>query len=230
MLNAFPYKAENSYAPEIISRNVARSLYSNTQSASGGSRPYTSEVVNINTLPEGIVNPADFKRGNYYFNYVKSSVSTTSTFAPEMDFYLNGVLSTTYDVKCVVVPACIEDSQAERKPYSLCFDISYTDENNTLVKGRFDGKGIVTTNAAIRRVPAFDTYGAEKVDTIYLGRITFPICYWGTGASPNIKVMNTVSTFTSSNKRKYEQVLRIAGIILQPVSDDNNDQNATKED
>ena len=69
-----------------------------------------------------------------------------------------------------------------------------------------------------------------KVDTIKLGRFTFPICYYGTNAKPNIKVMSTLSSFSMSNKAKYDAQIRIANIILKPKDIGENEQNATKED
>ena len=69
-----------------------------------------------------------------------------------------------------------------------------------------------------------------KVDTLYLGRFTFPICYYGTKAAPNLKVMSTLSSFSISNKTKYDAQIRIANIILKPKDLEDNEQNATKED
>jgi hypothetical protein len=95
-------------------------------------------------------------------------------------------------------------------------DINYTDASNKQITGRFDGETVQIGNANIKKVEPFER-GADKVDTIKLGRITFPICYAGTQAKPNIKVMHSVTSFLSSYKKKYEQVLRIANIIMEPV-------------
>ena len=45
---------------------------------------------------------------------------------------------------------------------------------------------------------------------------------------PNIKVMHVLTIFTASNKKLYEQQLRVANIIMKPVFED--EENATKED
>ena len=149
---------------------------------------------------------------------MKATVPEGSNFAPELDFYLPGVLSTTYDIYAVIVPACVEiDTLVEgRKPYTLYFDINYTDASNTQITGRFDGDTIQTGNSNVKKVEPFEV-AQDKIDTLKLGRLTFPICYVGTEARPNIKVMHSVSSFLSSYKKKYEQVLRVANIILRPV-------------
>ena len=50
--------------------------------------------------------------------------------------------------------------------------------------------------------------------------MTFPICYYQTGVYPNLKVIQAHSLMMASTKEKYEQVLRIANIILRPVENE----------
>jgi len=151
--------------------------------------------------------------------YVKTNVPEISYSLSEFNFYIDDVLSTTYDVSLVLVPACIEDPdmpESERKPYSLYVDINYADYEKgelTLVNKRFDGEKLVSGNSALRKVEPF-TGGKDKVDTIRLGRVTFPICYAGTGAKPNIKVMYP---FNLKMDKSCERNLRIANVILEPV-------------
>ena len=167
-------------------------------------------------------------------NYVRVNVTQGSAFAPEMDFALSNVLSTTYDIYAVVVPGWIEnqgDSTYVRKPYTLRFDLNYTNEKNEEVRGRFNGKELVTVAAQAIKVPAF-ICGAEKVDTIKLGRVTFPVCYAGTKAYPNIKVYCPLTSFGSANRKKYDQQIRIANIIMKPIDlvEYEEKLKATKED
>lgn len=208
ILNAYPFTAEDTYAPVIKTRNVGRIV-----TASGGGvitvrRENVSDSICILEDPE--------ERG--ILTYVKANVPEGSNFAPELDFYLPGVLSTTYDIYAVIVPACVEiDTLVEgRKPYTLYFDINYTDASNTQITGRFDGDTIQVGNSNVKKVEPF-LVAQDKIDTLKLGRLTFPICYVGTEAKPNIKVMHSVSSFLSSYKKKYEQILRVANIILRPV-------------
>lgn len=230
IINDYPFLAKDTYAPVIRTRNVSRIV-----TASGSS--YTR--VNWSNLPSSVVTFEDDVNDGI-FRYVKAVLPANANAAPEMDFYLNNVLSTTYDIYAVIVPAWIdnhnfatgEDNEGfVRKPYTLRFDINYTDAKNNQVTGRFDGEGIVmsTDIASLTKIPAF-LVAEQKVDTVKLGRVTFPICYAGTEAKPNIKVMNTIATFNATNKRKYEQELRVANIILRPVEMTEEEKNATKED
>lgn len=208
IINHIPFKSWETYAPEIRTRHVVRYLTSNNSNVSNV--VYTNVSKDICTFDK-----PDEK--NLY--YVRVNVSEGSAYAPEMDFRLPDVLSTTYDIYAVVVPGWIEnqdDSDYVRKPYTLRFDINYTNEKNEEVRGRFNGEGLVTEAARVVKVPAF-VCGAEKVDTIKLGRVTFPVSYAGTEAYPNIKVYCTLTSFGSANRKKYDQQIRIANIIMKPI-------------
>ena len=159
-------------------------------------------------------------------SYVKASIPEGSNYAAELDFYLPNVLSTTYTVYAIIVPACLENyamAEEDRKPYTLVFDINYTDASNTQISGRFNGEEVLTKATEIKKIEPFEV-GRDKVDTLKLGKVTFPICYYGTEAKPNIKVAHGVTSFLSSTKKKYEQELRIAGIVLVPEGVDNIDE------
>lgn len=228
IINAYPFLAEDTYAPVIRTRNVSRIV-----TASGSSHTRVS----VSNLPSSVVTFED-DVDDGVLRYEKAVLPSASNAAPEMDFYLNNVLSTTYDIYAVIVPGWIdnhnyttgEDNEGfVRKPYTLRFDINYTDASNTQIAGRFDGEGIITKVTDMKKVPAF-LVAEQKIDTVKLGRVNFPICYAGTEAKPNIKVMNTIATFNATNKRKYEQELRVANIILRPVEKNEEEKNATKED
>ncbi len=210
IINRLPFTPEDTYAPVIRTSNVGRIV---TATGSG----YTYERIDkVNLDPKVCV----LEEGYPYLTYVKADIPSASNFAAELDFYLNDVLSTTYDIYAVIVPARVEDPTTPDsvcKPYTLYFDINYTDASNTQITGRFDGDTIQVGTAKVKKVEPF-LVGDFKVDTVKLGRITFPICYVGTEAKPNIKVMHSVNSFLSSYKKKYEQVLRIANIILEPVA------------
>lgn len=218
ILNKFPFLPEETYLPEIKTRIVGRCV-----TATGKS--YTN--VTVLNVPKEI---CTLDEGETELRYVKTDLESTANYAPELDFYLPGVRSATYDIYAVIVPACVEDptlEEADRKPYALRFDINYTDANNKQIAGRFDGEQVRTTLAEIRKVPTFFV-AQNKVDTVKLGRMTFPVCYTYTSAMPNIKVMHVLTIFTASNKKLYEQQLRVANIIMKPVFED--EENATKED
>lgn len=211
IINEYPFLPEETYAPVIKSRNVGRVL-----TASGYS--YTNMYM-VGTPHPSICVLDD---PNERFEYIRTELPDNSNQAPELDFYLNNVLSTTYDVYAVIVPSWLDSTPGEEgyKPYTLYFDINYTDADNKQVEGRFDGETIQIGKTKMKKVEPFIVEQGEKVDTLKLGRVTFPVCYANTGARPNIKVMHSVSSFLSSYKKKYEQELRVANIILRPVENE----------
>ena len=207
VISEYPFRALETYAPVIKTRIPGRVV-----STSG----YGAETI---TLERRFFDDKFCKLDDDEVNlkYVRASLPEGSNYAPEMDFYLPNVLSTTYDIYAVVVPAIVDGSPL---PYTLRFDLHYTDANNQPQTGRFDGETLQTTIAKISKVKAFENDPA-KVDTLYLGQFTFPICYYGTDAAPNIKVMSTLNSFSMSNKTKYDAQIRIANIILRPRNEEN---------
>ena len=207
VIGEYPFRASETYAPVIKTRIPGRVV-----STSG----YGAETI---TLERRFFDDKFCKLDDDEVNlkYVRASLPEGSNYAPEMDFYLPNVLSTTYDIYAVVVPAIVDGSPL---PYTLRFDLHYTDANNQPQTGRFDGETLQTTIAKISKVKAFENDPA-KVDTLYLGQFTFPICYYGTDAAPNIKVMSTLNSFSMSNKTKYDAQIRIANIILRPRNEEN---------
>lgn len=219
VISDYPFYSFETYAGEITTRTPGRVV-----TASGYN--YESKTIARSKLDPNVCQLDDDQSS---LKYVKATLPVGSNYAPEMDFYLPGVRSTTYDIYAVMVPACVEGDTLNR-PYTLRFDLHYTDAKNTPQTGRFNGETIVpsTNIAVLSKVKAF-TNDPTKVDTLYLGRFTFPVCYAGTEASPNIKVMSTLSSFSSSNRKKYDSELRIANIILKPM-DLVEFEKATKED
>ena len=203
IVNEYPFRASETYAPVIKTRTPDRVV-----STSG----YTYDLfaVDRNFFSDSFCKLDD---DEVNLKYVRASIPEGSNYAPEMDFYLPNVLSTTYDIYAVVVPPI--DVDGPQLPYTLRFDLHYTNAKNEPQTGRLDGDTLQTTIAKISKVKAFEN-DPTKVDTLYLGHFTFPICYYGTSAAPNIKVMSTLSSFSTSNKAKYDAQIRIANIILRP--------------
>ncbi len=202
VVSEFPFRASETYAPVIKTRIPGRVV-----STSG----YGTETV---TLERRMFDDKFCKLEDDEINleYVCATLPEGSNYAPEIDFYLPDVLSTTYDIYAVVVPPKVDGTGL---PYTLRFDLHYTDAKNEPQTGRLDGKTLQTSIAKISKVEPF-VNKTTKVDTLYLGQFTFPICYYGTGAAPNLKVMSTLSSFSMSNKTKYDAQIRIANIILKP--------------
>ena len=202
VVSEFPFPASETYAPVIKTREPGRVV-----STSGYG--YDEMTLERWQMKDGFCNLED---DEVNLKYVRASLPEGSNYAPEMDFYLHDVLSTTYDIYAVVVPAIVDGSPL---PYTLRFDLHYTDANNQPQTGRLDGTTLQTSIAKISKVEPFIN-NTEKVDTLYLGQFTFPICYYGTDAAPNLKVMSTLNSFSISNKTKYDAQIRIANIILRP--------------
>jgi hypothetical protein len=219
MIKDFPFSPKETYAPVIKSRNL------------GGFITATGYSTSNESIDRSLLDPSMCvldDENETALRYVKTNVPATSTALSELRFYLDGVLSTTYDVSLVLVPACIENPEmpeADRKPYSLFVDINYADYVNgelKLVTGRFNGEEVVpalnekgnANTAGLRNLNPFTGVAKEKVDTVKLGRITFPVCYAGTDAKPNIKVMYP---FNMKMDASCERNLRIANVILEPV-------------
>ncbi len=202
VVSEFPFRASETYAPVIKTRKPGRVV-----STSG----YGAETV---TLERRMFDDRFCKLEDHEVSleYVCATLPEGSNYAPEIDFYLPDVLSTTYDIYAVVVPPKVDGTGL---PYTLRFDLHYTDAKNEPQTGRLDGKTLQTSIAKISKVEPF-VNKTTKVDTLYLGQFTFPICYYGTGAAPNLKVMSTLSSFSMSNKTKYDAQIRIANIILKP--------------
>lgn len=219
IVNEFPFLPEETYVPVIRTNEAARCVTND-----GYGAQYYSMTRNL--VPDSI---CQLEEDEEYLRFVEAEVPEGSNFAAELDFYLPNVRSTTYDVSAVIVPGHIFNQTKpaeERKPLSLYFDISYTNASNKQIIGRFDGEKVVegaASSSAVKKVKPFEV-AKDKVDTVKLGRITFPICYVNTGANPNIKVQHSFKTYLSSQKKKYEQVLRVANIILEPVMVNEEDE------
>lgn len=217
ILNAYPFSSDETYAPVIRTRNVGRVL---TQGGYG--------ITNVRVTDyEKVGVTLDEDSDEEQMSYVRTDLEPTNFTAPELDFMLPGVLSTTYDIYVVTVPAWFDDktvAPGTGKLYSLYFDLNYTDASNTQRMGRFDpatGNLVEAANGGHKDIKELKfEIETSKVDTVKIGRMTFPICYYQTGVYPNLKVIQAHSLMMASTKEKYEQVLRIANIILRPVENE----------
>jgi len=124
---------------------------------------------------------------------------TSSSSSPEIDFYLGGVLSTTYNIYGVFVPANVANLSATNlRPNYVTVTLGY---NNEKGQTRTQQLGKFTNDSA-------------RIDTVFFGEFTFPMCYRGTGYYPYIRVRSSFNT--SSESDIYDNEIRMAGIILVP--------------
>ena len=168
-----------------------------------------------------------------FFQYVAvdSANIDGTTGKPEFNFALKNVRSTTYHIYVVTVPAQVEEPTAIVKPYYLRFYLSWTDASNkqqytVLPQGAKNTLEMTTDEG---KSTATMTYLGNPgcVNVFDLGEFTFPVCYYGLDAYPSLMMMHTKGYTSSSNRLKYDQQMRVAGVYLVPK--DYNDMWANNE-
>jgi hypothetical protein len=157
-----------------------------------------------------------------FFSYVAvdSANIDGTTGKPEFNFALRNVRSATYHIYVVTVPGQVEEPLADVKPYYLRFYLSWTDAANkqqytVLPQGAKSTIEMTTDEGAST---ATMTYLGDpgRLNVFDLGEFTFPACYYGLDAYPSLMMMHTKSYTSSSNRKKYEQQMRVAGVYLVP--------------
>lgn|SRR5574344_42417 len=126
---------------------------------------------------------------------------------PEVDFYLPNVLSTSYDIYCVFVPANIlSDNVNKILPNNVKFTLGYTQATNG-------------TQKTVTLGTYSNTIG--KVDTVYIGTFSFPVATKGLGTTsetahynPYLKLKSSVN---SNETSLYDRDIRIDCIIMIPT-------------
>ncbi len=148
---------------------------------------------------------------------------------PELDIYLSGVLSATYDFYCVFVPPYDAYTEENLLPNRVIFTLNYCDEKGALKDyvfldereeniNAFQEQFNLSDNTSNRTTIRAFSNDPLRLDTVYLGEFTFPVCYAGLGNDycPNIKVTSPFSVFNKNLMAAYTRDLRIASIILKP--------------
>lgn len=138
---------------------------------------------------------------------------------PEIFFYLPNVRSTEYSVYVVFVPANINSKYYAEplKKNHLEFTFAYADEKGKMTEEVI--KDIDTAVDTLQNVPGM----TAKVDTTYVGDITFKTSYVGLYTSdqsyaPYMRIRSRVS---SKQAATYDRTMRIDCIILRPKDLDN---------
>jgi hypothetical protein len=157
-----------------------------------------------------------------FFSYVAVDDANIdgTTGKPEFNFALRDVRSATYHIYVVTVPAQVEEPMRVVKPYYLRFYLSWTDADNKqqytiLPNGAKSTYEMTTDNG---ESTASLTYLGDpgRVNVFDLGEFTFPACYYGLDAYPSLMMMHTKSYTSSANRQKYDQLMRVAGVLLIP--------------
>ena len=152
---------------------------------------------------------------NRYIEVVPASKSVN----PEIYFSLPNVRSTEYSVYVVFVPANINSKYYAEplKKNHLEFTLGYADEKGKITEDVF--KDIDPAVDSLQNVPGM----TAKVDTTYVGDVTFKTSYVGMSSSsqtyaPYLRIRSRVS---SKQTVTYDRTLRIDCIILRPKDLDN---------
>jgi uncharacterized surface protein with fasciclin (FAS1) repeats len=153
----------------------------------------------------------------------------TSQGKPEADYYIQGLVATTYNIYAVIPPADVDlrDTITKVKPNLINFTYNgyYTDEKGRAQYGniafkneRYDGEAVVKGGTAKLQDIDF-VNDTSKVDTMYLGQITIPYCYNGLGVYPNIKITNSgrINALRPAILENYTRDIRICSILFRPL-------------
>lgn len=183
----------DTFAPEVISLSLANAFTSSTTRV---------RVDNVDTTKIKL----PFRNTTSY-TYIHAA-PTSNYSKPSMILNLPMALSHAYNLYVVLVPpdGVVNDSTV--KPNQLDFEVSYCNANGTI--------------RASQKLRQKVENNPLKVDTVYAGRISFPVCYYGLGTRvcPNLKITTDFAVFNRTLMAKYTRDIRIAAVIMRPVEYD----------
>lgn len=184
--------------PEIILEAEMSTYIASTVNMKGDS----PERISVTSGTQNAKVPGRLSR-NAYIEVPPVSSSTN----PGVVFYLPSVRSTTYSLYVVVVPANIVSDNYEVKPSRFTATIGYVNE-----KGINDEIKMANPLSEESNAPFIND--SSRIDTVYLGDVTFPMAYAGTGNYyPYLRLSSNV---TSRIRAQYDRTLRFDCIILRP--------------
>ncbi len=139
--------------------------------------------------------------GNAYLDIVPKNTTTNW----EATFEVRNTLSATYDICAVILPKTVYKSNShDFKPNKFKAELTYMDENGEMQTVKFDDE--VTSNGM-------------KVDTVRIGRFTFPVCnYQQQDATVNLKLICSVGRRDGNFSRE----MFLDCIYLKPVSNEDS--------
>ena len=147
-------------------------------------------------------------------SWAEASPVLERTSRPELRYYLDNVLSGTYNIYCVMVPMidynedglAIASTSEENKPYMIYFDMNYCNEKGVIQTVKFGDK----------------VNDPTRVDTVYVGTHTFPVCYYALDDFAPVLNLSTSYTRVKDPElwENYSRHYRIAAVMLRPVEQD----------
>lgn len=170
--------------------------------AESGSSLLKAEYCTVESAPVNIGSQNPMVSGHVSNNSYIIAEPLYAGAHPDVYISLPDVRSTEYCVYVVLVPANITNPKADTISHKMQIEINYADENGKRKNQSFGNSNF---------------NNPTKIDSLYIGNITFPIAYAGTGDyKPYIRIRSRVSS-----KENYDENLRIDCIILRPkVLDD----------
>ncbi len=207
--------------PEIFAPTVCEERMSNGTAIIVDSLAFTSSVwtpdlytygVNPSTRPRVLsALPTNVYLSEETLNTSKSTVPYSyvdlvpsgARSLPDVYFYLPGVLSATYEIYAVILPADIRKGYTgEVKPNKFSATLTYCN-----------------ASGALETVTLGDSFvnDTSKADWMLLGEVTFPISYYALGSDqhPTLELKSNLRIFNATEMATYDRELRIAAIVLR---------------
>lgn len=242
IVDSYPFYAHESYEPitgaGMVRQHNATKLTPRTVAWSD----LEGRMDLFSKVPEFIMKRLKPAKSQF-FSYVDTDPADIGTSAKvQLDFALEDVLATTYRILVVTVPRQVREPAEPERSFNFRFFLSYTDAENkqqyiTLPTENDERAKQFTEADRYRQYFTTGTAPAStsdkschvigdpgKLNVIDLGEFTFPISYYGLEsqsgdsnyAYPSLIMAPTVSFSTSTNRNKYDQYPRIAGVYLVP--------------
>lgn len=199
IVNELNFKPWRAWAPVIKIQGESLGYNAKVQYTS------SSSVVSVNSSNR---NPKVI--GSVSNNAFYQVIAASDRSRPEVYYYIPNVLSTTYVVYGIFVPANIVDTTATAIPYKVRATIYY---NTNAGKTTSVMSTTKTVSFAVDDKPLTDV---AKVDTVSLGEYTFPVAYSGLD---NIYPAIQISAMASNREvaaKTFDNDLRIDCILLVP--------------
>lgn len=240
IVDAYPFYAHESYEPITGADAVYQHFATKLTSRSVAWSELEGRMDLFSKVPEFIMKRLKTNKSQF-FSYVDTDpadISSTSA-KVQLDFALADVLATAYRILVVTVPRQVREPAEPERSFNFRFFLSYTDAENKqqyiTLPAETDERAATLTEADRYRQQFSTAEGTSakgtyytgdpgKLNVIDLGEFTFPISYYGLQsqssdgnyAYPSLIMAPTVSFSTGTNRNKYDQYPRIAGVYLVP--------------
>lgn len=170
----------------------------------------------------------------YRYLYVEPATQSSS---PEVEIMLPNVKSDTYNVYAVFLPSYSHAADSlDQRPNKYKISIYYAKNNATSTsQWRFSSDGVENPTSDSKQADYLidnttrnfiDAAGMLLADTVFVGKMTFPVSYAKTNIGPSINIK--IPFIKAAERNDYNREIRLISIVLCPVAQD--EYEATKED